>query len=177
MGRAGPVLSLGLIVPAALLILVVVYYLWPWRIFIHYLRENNNVQFKVYLILWRWKLPFKLTAPKGPGGGLNLYRLKKVVNLSRPYFKQIIWKNFLLEVDLGLGDPALTGLAAGGSWALGGALLPLLFQYFRFETEPKIKINPGFYETGLKVNWEGEIAAPLSLWLRLWSLFKTSRRS
>jgi len=177
MGRAGLVLSLGLIVLAVLLLLAAVYYLWPWRIFIHYLRENNNAQFEVYLILWRWKLPLKLTVPKRSGRGLNLRRLRKGVNLSKPYFKQIIWKKFLLEVDLGLGNPALTGVAAGGSWALGGVLLPLLFQYFSFETEPKVQINPGFYETGLKINWEGEITAPLSLWLRLWSLFKTSRRS
>ncbi len=177
MGQGGWALCLGLCLLPCLLLLLAVYYLWPQRIFIHYLRENNNVQFKVYLVLWRWKLPFKLATPKGRGQELNLQRLRKVIDVSRPYLKRLIWNKFSLVIDLGLGDPALTGIAVGGGWALGGAILPLLFNYFRFETEPEIKINPGFHNTGLKVNWEGEIAAPLALWLKLWSLFKTSRRS
>jgi len=157
-------------------LLLVLYYIRPQRIFIHYSRENNNVQFQVYLILWPWKLRLRLTRPGSEGRGLDMERIKNIARIGKPYRKRLIWHKFKLRIDLGLEDPALTGMAAGGGWALEGIILPRLFKYFRFLAVPEIKINPDFQESGLKVDWEGEITGPLLFWLKLWSLFKRSRR-
>ncbi len=176
MDRGHWVLYLGLWLLPGLLFLAGVYYLLPQRIFIHYLRENNNAQFKAYLALGRWKIPFMPTTQNDQEQGLNLHRLKEIINISRPYRKHLIWKKFILRIDFGLKDPAFTGIAAGGAWALGGAVLPLLYRCFRFERKPEIRLNPGFQNTGLKVDWVGELAAPIWLWIKLWSLFKKGRR-
>ncbi len=165
-------LCLGLWLLLLLLLISAFYYFWPQRIFIHYLWENNKTQFRVHLVLGRWKFPLRMKARREGTEGLNLHRLKKYLDEIRPYRKKLIWNRFKLAIDLGLGDPALTGMAVGGGWALGGTFLSLLYKYFRFETEPVIRINPGFKNTALKIDWEGEITAPPSLWLKLWSTFK-----
>ena len=165
-------LCLGLWLLLLLLLISAFYYFWPQRIFIHYLWKNNKTEFRVHLVFWRWKFPFQVSTGKGGGESLNLKRLKNYLEEIRPYRKKFIWNRFKLVIDLGLGDPALTGMAAGGGWALGGAFLSLLYHYFRFETEPVLKINPGFQNIALKIDWEGEITASPSLWLKLWAIFK-----
>ncbi len=176
MGRGGWLLLSALSLLLFFFSLLAVDYLWPQRIFIHYLRENNKAQLQIYLVLWRWKFRFT-PAMSGTGrAGLDRERIKGIVRIGRPYRKKLIWKKFKLRIDLGLGDPALTGTAAGGGWALQGALLPFLFRHFRFLGPPEIRINPLFQEMGLKVDWEGELAGPIFFWLKLWSLLKRNRR-
>jgi hypothetical protein len=115
----------------------------------------------------RWKIALPPPDPE------NLKKVPELFRRVKPIFKKMTWQSFNLEMIFGLEDPALTGMAAGGCWALGGVLLGLMKRYFRFETVPKIKFFPQFYGSSLQVLWEGEMAMPLFRWLKLWFMIKT----
>jgi hypothetical protein len=85
----------------------------------------------------------------------------------RPVLKKITWKRFDLEVIYGLEDPSLVGLTFGGSWAVGGAIIGLLYHLFSFETVPRINIVPRFNDPALRMHWEGELTMPLFRGLKL----------
>ncbi len=104
--------------------------------------------------------------PKKPAG---LFTLRQA---AAPLLKKIIWSRFELELSWGWDDPAFTGLAAGGCWALGGVLAGLLQEYFSVKTRPQLSIRPLFRPAHLQVRWEGEAALSLYRWLSLWYRMK-----
>lgn len=104
--------------------------------------------------------------PKKPAG---LFALRRE---AAPLLKRIIWSRFDLELSWGWEDPALTGLAAGGCWALGGILAGLLQEYFSVKTRPQLSIRPLFRPAHLRLRWEGEAALPFYRWLELWYRMK-----
>lgn len=85
----------------------------------------------------------------------------------RPVLKKISWKRFDLEVIYGLEDPSLVGLTFGGSWAVGGVILGLLYHLFSFETVPRLNIVPRFNDVAFRMRWEGELTMPLFRGLEL----------
>lgn len=85
----------------------------------------------------------------------------------RPVLKKMCWKRFDLEVIYGLDDPSLVGLTYGGSWAVGGAILGLLYNLFSFETVPRLNISPRFNDESFRMRWEGELTMPLFRGLKL----------
>lgn len=109
-----------------------------------------------------------------PGGKAlsreNIGKGRRLVKVIRPYLKKIIWQHFVLDVQFGFGDPALTGLAAGGGWAAGGVILGLLQRNFTVKTRPQVNVVPGYYERSFKLRWEGEVTMPLYCWVKLFNM-------
>lgn len=104
--------------------------------------------------------------PGKPAGLLALGRE------AAPLLKMITWSRFVLELSWGWEDPALTGLAAGGCWALGGLAAGLLQEYFSVKTRPRILIRPLFRPAYLELLWEGEAVLSCYRGLVLWSRMK-----
>ena len=170
-------MAAGLWLLTVVLLLSAFYYLWPLRIFIRYLRKNSNAKFKVYLLIGSRRIRLGMAPGGGGGAALNQDLFRKLAGEGKKYRRQLYFNRFLLRVELGFENPAITGMAIGGGWALEGRFLPLLLKYFHFRTRPLVTIIPDFHHRGLRVLWEGELVAPLWLWIRLWSLLKISRRS
>ncbi|NLA26462.1 MAG: DUF2953 domain-containing protein [Firmicutes bacterium] len=104
----------------------------------------------------------------------NIEGLLSLRRQAGPLLKKVIWSHFDLELSFGWDDPALTGLAAGGCWALGGALAGLLQEYFSMTARPRLQIKPLFAPAELRLRWEGEAALALYRWLWLWHIVKTT---
>lgn len=91
---------------------------------------------------------------------------------ARPLLKKVTWSQFDLAISWGGSDPALTALAAGSCWSVLGTLSGLFRLYFTVKAPPRIRVEPQFKSSGLRVCWEGEAALSLYRCLRLWQLFK-----
>ncbi len=102
----------------------------------------------------------------------NSVEVLAVRRQARSLLKKITWSHFDLEVSWGWDDPALTGLAAGGCWALGGIVTGLLQEYFSVTARPRFQVRPLFRPAELRLRWEGEAALSLYRWLRLWYVVK-----
>ncbi len=85
----------------------------------------------------------------------------------RPVLKKMSWKRFDLEVIYGLEDPSLVGLTYGGGWAIGGAIMGLLYHLFSFDTVPRINIVPRFDKEAFQMRCEGELIMPLFRGIKL----------
>lgn len=106
-----------------------------------------------------------------PGPG-DFAKILTVRRQARSLLKKVTWSHFDLELSWGWDDPALTGLAAGGAWALGGILIGLLYEYFSVATRPRFQVAPVFGPVEPRLRWEGEVVLSLYRWLRLWYVFK-----
>lgn len=95
-----------------------------------------------------------------------------VIRQAGRLMKGITWSHFDLEISWGWDDPALTGLAAGSCWALGGILTGLLHEYFSVAAHPRLQVRPHFGPAEFFLRWEGEAAITLYRWLRLWFMVK-----
>ncbi len=104
----------------------------------------------------------------------NMSGLLSLRRQAAPLLKKITWSHFDLELSWGWDDPALTGLAAGGCWALGGILSGLLQEYFSVTARPRFQIRPLFRPAEMRLRWEGEAALALYRWLKLWHIVKTT---
>ncbi len=89
-----------------------------------------------------------------------------------PLLKEITWSRFDLELSWGWGEPAWTGLAAGGIWAAGGMITGLLHQYFTVAARPRVKVLPLWSPAGLRMSWEGELSLSLYSCLKFWRAIK-----
>jgi hypothetical protein len=106
----------------------------------------------------------------------DLATLKKLPDLfrrSRRVLKKMSWREFKMEMVFGADDPALTGMAVGGGWVVGGMLPGLLQQHFRLDTVPQVNILPCFDGPAFQVRYEGEVAMPLFRWLKLLLIMKS----
>lgn len=91
---------------------------------------------------------------------------------ARSLLKTVTWSHFDLELSWGWDDPAWTGLAAGGAWALGSILIGLLHEYFLVAARPRFRVLPVWGPAGLRLRWEGEVLLSLYCYLKLWRVVK-----
>ena len=95
-----------------------------------------------------------------------------VCRQCRSLLKKITLSRFDLELSWGWDDPALTGLAAGGCWAVGGMIAGLLQEYFSVAARPRLQLLPLFRPAELRLRWEGEVKLSLYCCFRLWVMAK-----
>lgn len=64
-------------------------------------------------------------------------------NLSKTFhIQQLKW-----ETELGIGDAALTGTAAGLAWSVKGTVIGMLSHIFTLQTQPMMRVIPAFHQT------------------------------
>jgi len=101
---------------------------------------------------------------------MDLFRAADSLTITRQLralLKKITLSRLELELTWGWDDPALTGLAAGGLWALLGAIAGLLQEYFSLAAKPRLQVVPLFRSAELRLRCEGEIRLSLYCLLKL----------
>jgi len=102
----------------------------------------------------------------------NLAGFMKTARQAGPLLKKVTWSHFDLELSWGWDDPAWTGLAAGGAWALGGILVGLLYEHFSVAARPQFQVLPAWSPAETRLQWEGEVVLSLYCGLKLWTCSK-----
>lgn len=151
--------------PGILLLIITLAMFIPLRIFISYLRKNNNVQLAVYLRAGGWSYRMRKSQVSR---GESMVRQPAVLVRIKPFLKKMSWKHFRLDLACGTGDPATTALLVGSGWALLSTAMAILNSQMRFDKIPRATITPLFNQLRLELLWEGEVSMSLIGWLRLW---------
>lgn len=139
--------------------------LWRWKFRVPVLRKKIGDRETLVLRISRWE--YSLPVSPGRYGKSGLEKAPELFKRTRPFLKKMQWKDFDLEVIFGLEDAAVTGMAAGGCWLLGGVLSGMLRRYFKFAAAPRINIIPRFDASPFQLRWEGELSMALFRWLKL----------
>ncbi|HHY48101.1 MAG TPA: DUF2953 domain-containing protein [Firmicutes bacterium] len=98
-------------------------------------------------IPWRGRAPGRGRVPGRGRPGRAFLRLKRATMafLKEAFLAQRHECQKLdLVIRLGAGDPAVTALLSGASWAIAGPVLAFLQNYLYFTSRPRIKIIPAF---------------------------------
>lgn len=162
---------------------------WETRLYLYRFDRKNEVFIMVRLAWWEFRVPVMRRIIEGQDSlilklgrweyhipGRSLYQtLKRMAGTSgpllrrvKPLIKRVSVERLNLKVTFGLEDPAVTGIMAGGFWALAGLLTGMLKRFFTVAAAPRILIDPRFNGEPLRVWLEGEMAMPLFRWLQLW---------
>jgi len=64
-------------------------------------------------------------------------------------------RKFYWKTELGLSDPALTGIASGIIWGIKGTLTGLINNYITLIKKPELAVYPDFYHQRLSTSFEG----------------------
>lgn len=133
----------------------------PVKIRITYQSKNRNDKFLVNIYLFFSKAGISLRIPgnkKNAPGRINsifqlinnreiIFLILKTLNLK---CRRFYWKT-----ELGLSDPALTGIVSGIIWGIKGALLGLINNYITLIKKPELAVYPDFYHQRLSTSFEG----------------------
>lgn len=88
--------------------------------------------------------------------------LKKSMRVSAKIIKPIKCEKLHLYTEIGLLDPALTGVIVGVLWSMQGILISQLTKYMELKSEAiKIKVIPRYNESKFDFNYESIIVFPL----------------
>lgn len=83
----------------------------------------------------------------------NVFHFKKRV---RKLLRKVECTRWRLDIEIGLGDAALTGTAAGLAWSVLGCAAALTGHFVALKTHPHGSVKPNYSGEELSIVWEAD---------------------
>ena len=111
---------------------------------------------------WQWGLPLNKIGKRKKAEPKKLLKLKDQGKILNQAVKRLRIKEFFLELELGLEDPALTGICGGFLGAALGTSLAVFSQKVKeFPPLPHYQISPVYHKNQL--SWRANCIVSMSL--------------